>query len=76
MGAWVYSTDFVVPYKATGWFVYFVESDQPDKPNKPDEPELLGLAGGLRLFSFEFCPAVIEPLRGYAGCIQRCRSFL
>ena len=45
-------------------FVYLVEPDQPDKPNRPNKPEVLGLACWLCLFSLEFGPAVIEPLRG------------
>jgi len=62
-------------------FVHLVNLVQPNRPNKqekPDEPQVLGLglAGGLCLFSLEFGPAVIEPLRGCAGCVQRLGSFL
>jgi len=61
--------------------VSLVQLNKPNRPNKqdkPDEPPVLGLglAGRLCLFPFELGPAVIEPLRGGAGCVQRCRSFL
>ena len=56
------------------WFNQIDETDQTDQINR--SLLRLGLAGGLRLFSLEFGPAVIEPLRGCAGCIQRLGSFL
>lgn len=49
--------------------VCLVQPSKPNKQDKPYEPEMLGLAGRLRLFSLEFGPAVIEPLRGRAGCV-------
>ena len=58
--------------------VSIIQPSKPNKQNKPNEPLLLGLrlSGRLCLFPLEFCPAVIEPLRGRAGCIQRLGSFL
>ena len=65
------------------WFVLFVsfiwlnKINQINQMNQINRSLLgLGLAGGLRLFSLEFGPAVIEPFRGCAGCVKRFGSFL
>ena len=89
MDAWAHCTDFPVAWKATNWllwfiwfvlFIWLILFNQTNKTNrkKPYEPLVLslGLSRRLRLFPLEFGPTVIEPLRGCAGCVQRCRPFL
>ena len=56
------------------------EIDETDQIDQTDQINRslsgLGLTGRLGLFAFEFSPAVIEPLGGCAGCVQRFGSFL
>jgi len=54
------------------------DRNKPNEPDRPDRPSVLGLGltDGFRLFSLEFGPAVIEPFRGCAGCVQCLGSFL
>ena len=59
----------------------FVLLNQINQTNQTDQINqinfrMLRLAGRLCLFSLEFGPAVVEPLRGCAGCVQRLGSFL
>ena len=90
MNAWVHCTDFIVACKAVGsmcsklknviWFVSFIWSNKTNQINQMNQINCrlsgLGLAGGLCLFPLKFGPAVIEPLCGCAGCVQRFGSCL